>query len=73
MSYSMMDILAKFIKETKLEDIPPETLTFTKELSLKTLAGMVAGSATGAAKLVQEFTHYYSNDYAPKWEKIELR
>lgn len=55
MSYSMMDILAKFIKETKLEDIPPETLTFTKELSLKTLAGMVAGSATGAAKPIIEY------------------
>ena len=49
------DVLAKFIRETKLENIPPETLRFTKELSLKTLAGMVAGSATGAAKPIIDY------------------
>jgi len=50
MSKTMADIFAKFIRETELEDIPPETVLFTKELSLKTLAGMVAGSATDAGK-----------------------
>jgi 2-methylcitrate dehydratase PrpD len=36
--------LAKFAVETKYEDIPKEVLEFTKGLTLKTVAGMLAGS-----------------------------
>lgn len=38
------DVMAAFVKNTKLEDIPKETVLFTKELALKTMAGMCAGS-----------------------------
>lgn len=44
MGEKLSDVLARFVKNTKLEDIPPETILFTKELALKTLAGMIAGS-----------------------------
>lgn len=52
---NIADVLASFIKETKLENIPAETVRFTKELSLKTLAGMVAGSSTDAAKPIIDY------------------
>ncbi|GAB6171588.1 MmgE/PrpD family protein [Paradesulfitobacterium aromaticivorans] len=55
MSNSMADIFAKFIKDTTFESIPPETVRFTKEFSLKTLAGMVAGSATDAGKPIVNY------------------
>lgn len=55
MSNRMADIFAKFIKETTFESIPSETVRFTKEFSLKTLAGMVAGSATGAGKPIVNY------------------
>lgn len=51
---SISDVLASFVENTTLADIPAETVEFTKSLALKTLAGMVAGSATNASKpLVQ--------------------
>ncbi|WP_206812011.1 MmgE/PrpD family protein [Paradesulfitobacterium ferrireducens] len=55
MSNRMADIFAKFIKETTFESIPSETVRFTKEFSLKTLAGIVAGSATGAGKPIVNY------------------
>ena len=51
----LSDELASFVKKITLEDIPPETVLFTKELALKTLAGMVAGSATDAATPIIEY------------------
>jgi len=47
--------LASFVKNVTLEDIPQETILFVKELALKTLAGMVAGSATDAAAPMVEY------------------
>lgn len=46
---TLAEQLGAFVATTTLADIPPETVTFTKALALKTLAGMVAGAATGAA------------------------
>jgi len=43
---------AKFIKNVSIETTPPETVLFAKQLAMKTLAGMVAGSATPSAKPV---------------------
>jgi 2-methylcitrate dehydratase PrpD len=37
--------LAKWVVETKYPEIPPEVVNFTKGLTLKTTAGMTAGSA----------------------------
>lgn len=42
--------LAKFAVETKYVDIPNEILDFTKGLTLKTVAGMVAGSSKLASR-----------------------
>jgi len=40
----------EFSVETKYEDIPQETLEFTKCLTLKTVAGMLAGSTKPTAQ-----------------------
>jgi len=37
--------LAEFITETQYPEIPQEVLTFTKQLTMKTVAGMVVGSS----------------------------
>lgn len=37
--------LARFVTETKYPEIPEEVLEFTKELTMKTIAGMVVGSS----------------------------
>ncbi|HUV59686.1 MAG TPA: MmgE/PrpD family protein [Desulfatiglandales bacterium] len=42
--------LIEFAVDTKYEDIPEETLEFTKCLTLKTVAGMLAGSTTPSAQ-----------------------
>jgi len=42
--------LAEFAVVTKYEDIPKETLEFTKCLTLKTVAGMLAGSTKPSAR-----------------------
>ncbi|HUV59688.1 MAG TPA: MmgE/PrpD family protein [Desulfatiglandales bacterium] len=42
--------LVEFAVETKYEDIPEETLEFTKCLTLKTVAGMLAGSTKPSAQ-----------------------
>lgn len=50
--------LAQFAVETKYEEIPKEVLEYTKALALKTVSGMVAGSAKPSgqkmAKLVRD-------------------
>ena len=46
--------LAEFAVNTKIEDIPQETLTFAKCLTLKTIAGMLAGSETTSAKKMKD-------------------
>jgi 2-methylcitrate dehydratase PrpD len=46
---------SEFIMETNLGDIPPETMKFTKELALKTVAGMLAGSITLAGRKITNF------------------
>ncbi|HUV59682.1 MAG TPA: MmgE/PrpD family protein [Desulfatiglandales bacterium] len=42
--------LIEFAVEAKYEDIPEETIEFTKCLTLKTVAGMLAGSTTASAQ-----------------------
>lgn len=54
---NIINDIAKFVCQTKLENIPVETINYTKELCLKTLAGMVAGSATSAATPVIEYAN----------------
>lgn len=46
---------SRFIVETKFEDIPPETVKFTKELTLKCIAGMLAGSVVPTSKKVIKY------------------
>lgn len=42
--------LAKFVAETKYSEIPREVIDFTKGLTMKTVAGMVAGSRKPSGK-----------------------
>jgi hypothetical protein len=44
--------LCEFLIETKFKDIPKETVEFTKQLGLKTVAGMLNGSKRPAGLLV---------------------
>ncbi|MFQ5916153.1 MAG: MmgE/PrpD family protein, partial [Nitrospinota bacterium] len=46
---SVAERFAEFITRTRFEDLPPETVRFAKELTLKNVAGMLAGSAEPAA------------------------
>jgi 2-methylcitrate dehydratase PrpD len=48
--------LAAFTVKTRLSDIPPETIAFTKGLALKTVAGMLVGSAMPVGKKVIQST-----------------
>lgn len=48
--------LARFTVKTKLSDIPPETIAFTKGLALKTVAGMLVGSAMPVGRKVSQST-----------------
>ena len=57
MSREVATKLVDFVLNTSYEDIPSDVATFTKALTLKTVAGMIAGSATPPgqkmAKLIQ--------------------
>lgn len=48
MSTDIAEKLAGFSATLKLEDVPPETLAFTKGLCLKTVAGMLRGATMPA-------------------------
>lgn len=48
--------LAEFTVQTKISDIPPETIAFTKGLALKTVAGMLVGSTMAVGKKVIQST-----------------
>lgn len=48
MSTEVAEKLAEFSTRTRLEDIPPGTVDFTKGLCLKTVAGMLRGSGMPA-------------------------
>jgi 2-methylcitrate dehydratase PrpD len=48
--------LAEFTVKTRFSDIPPETIAFTKGLALKTVAGMLVGSAMPVGKKVIQST-----------------
>jgi 2-methylcitrate dehydratase PrpD len=52
---TLAENLGAFVFRTTLADIPAETVEFTKSLALKTLAGMVAGASTGAARPVLDW------------------
>ncbi|HIJ55889.1 MAG TPA: MmgE/PrpD family protein [Deltaproteobacteria bacterium] len=47
---NMADRLSSFVVETTFKDIPADTVRFTKELALKTTAGMLAGSRLSESK-----------------------
>lgn len=49
---------AQFVVNTKIVDIPEETIIYTKELLLKTVAGMLAGTKTPAC---QKLVKYVKN------------
>lgn len=53
---SIADTISTFIRNTTLEDIPSTTIEFTKQLALKTMAGMVAGSATESGRRMAAYT-----------------
>ncbi len=55
MSTEIAERLAEFITKTKLEDVPKEAVEFTKCLALKTVAGILAGSAVPSGKKMAEF------------------
>jgi 2-methylcitrate dehydratase PrpD len=47
--------LCEFLVETKFKDIPEETVEFTKQLGLKTVAGMLNGSIRLAGRRIAGF------------------
>ena len=51
----MADAFARFITETKYKDIPLETVRFAKELTLKNIAGMLAGSTVPTSKKIIKY------------------
>ncbi|SHJ36022.1 MmgE/PrpD family protein [Desulfofundulus thermosubterraneus] len=53
---SIADTISAFVQKTTLEDIPSNTIEFTKQLALKTMAGMVAGSATDSGRRMAAYT-----------------
>ncbi len=51
----LMDDLARFVCETRFEDIPQETVTFTKHLTSKIVAAMLLGARTRAGKQAVDY------------------
>src|SRR5271157_5984013 len=47
--------LCEFLVETKFKDVPQETVEFTKQLGLKTVAGMLNGSKRPAGRRIASF------------------
>jgi len=47
--------LCEFLVETKFQDIPKKTVEFTKQLGLKTVAGMLNGSRRPAGRRIAGF------------------
>lgn len=56
------DNLVDFIVNTGYNDIPEETLNFTKQLSMKTIAGMVAGSVQPTGRKMVNYTATRSSE-----------
>ncbi len=52
---TIADVISKFVYETNYEDIPKETLEFTKELALKTMAGMISGSKMATTQQIIDY------------------
>jgi 2-methylcitrate dehydratase PrpD len=51
---SELDVLTRFALEAKLEDVPDEVVDYARHLTLKTIAGMVAGARFDPAPRVLE-------------------
>jgi len=62
MSTEITNQLVEFIMNTKLEDVPKETVDFTKGLMLKTIAGILAGSTMPTGKKAAEFVKERGKD-----------
>lgn len=52
---SVAEELSNFLVNGKLEDVPEETVIYVKELMLKTVSGMLAGSRSVAGKRIVEY------------------
>lgn len=55
--------LATFVADTSYQDLPEETIEFTKQLALKTAAGMVAGSGQPTGRRVIPFVQDRANPH----------
>ena len=55
MDFEIAARLSEFAVDTKYSDIPQDVLQFTKCLTLKTVAGMVAGSAKNSGRKMAKF------------------
>ena len=55
MSQEIANRLAEFTVNTKISDLSPGAIGFAKQLALKTVAGMLAGSAMPAGKKIAAF------------------
>ncbi len=55
MSQEAANRLAEFTVDTRISDLAPGTINFAKQLALKTVAGMLAGSAMPAGKKIASF------------------
>jgi 2-methylcitrate dehydratase PrpD len=54
-SHEVANRLADFTVNTRIGDVAPGAITFVKQLALKTVAGMLAGSAMHAGRQISEF------------------
>ena len=58
---TIIDQVAEFVYETKFEDIPDETVSFTKHLCSKIVAAMLSGAATAAGRRTIEYVESKGN------------
>jgi 2-methylcitrate dehydratase PrpD len=52
---ALVDQITEFVADTDFEDIPKETISFTKHLSSKIVAAMLSGSVTLAGRKIAEY------------------
>ncbi|NQU03236.1 MAG: MmgE/PrpD family protein, partial [Syntrophaceae bacterium] len=52
---ALVDQIAEFVVDTEFENIPAETVSFTKHLASKIIAAMLTGSTTLAGRKTAEY------------------